>query len=586
MDRSSAYTMLAIRLFIVVWIVFTFFTAPVALSSAEFYVATDGVDAPGRGTAALPWRTITYALDNVPDGSTILVKPGEYAGRVRLRGNFTQGVVVRSEAPYQARLRNTADKVITTYDGCRGVTLEGFDIAHGGPGAVALVVHIDGGGVEGRVTNLTLYNNVIHDSYSNDILKINNGATHITVRGNMFYNQSGSDEHIDANSVKDVVIEDNVFFNDFAGSGRTNANNTSAYIVVKDSNGTDDWVLGSERVTIRRNVFLNWEGSTGHGFIQVGEDGTANFEARDVLIENNLMLGNASNTMRSPLGAMGVRDMTFRHNTVVGDLPSFAFAMRLYRYGNNPPNENIRFYNNIWFDPTGTMGAYGSTANDFSDTPPGETVSFTLHRNLYWNGGATIPSDSGELINFTDDANRLVADPLLGGQAGLIVPRWNPGAGQFVGDSATIRQTFERLVALYGTPGAGSPVIGAADPAHAPADDILGRPRILPDIGAVEFVSVLTLYATPANRAIRLNWEVNATLPPATTWRVDYYTQTGNILTATDSLSATRAYTLTGLTNYAWYTVTLNALGVTPALSDTVRAMPTDRFVYLPLVLR
>ncbi len=553
-----------------------------------YYVATDGVDAPERGTASQPWRTITYALDRVPDGSTILVRPGDYVGRVRLRGNFTQGVVVRSESPYRARLRNTADKVITTYDGCRGVTLEGFDIAHGGSGAVALVVHVDGGGVEGRVTNLTLYNNVIHDSYNNDILKINNGATHITVRGNMFYNQAGSDEHIDVNSVKDIVIEDNVFFNDFAGSGRTNSNNTSAYVVVKDSNGTDDWVLGSERVTIRRNVFLNWEGSTGYGFVQIGEDGTANYEAVNVLVENNLMLGNSSNTMRSPIGVMGSRDVTFRHNTVVGNLPSYAFAMRLYRYGDNQPNQNIRFYNNIWSDPTGTMGAYGSTANDFSDTPPGQTTSFTLDRNLYWNGGAAIPYDSSELVNYTDDARRIVADPLLGSQAGLVIPRWNPTTGQFADGSTTIRQAFERLVTRYGAPAAGSPAIGAADPTQSPADDILGQPRSAPDIGAFEFQPSLQLRGAPANRAIFLRWTVNTTLPVTSTWRISYSGPPGDQLSPiTGIISPTRAYTLTGLTNYTWYTVTLNAMvGSTPFLTDTVRVMPTDIFVYLPIVLK
>jgi hypothetical protein len=57
---------------------------------------------------------------------------------------------------------------------------------------------------------------------------------------------------------------------------------------------------------------------------------------------------------------------------------------------------------------------------------------------------------------------------------------------------------------------------------------------------------------------------------------------------ATDPLTGTaRAYTLTGLTNYTWYTVTLNAMdGATPILSDAVRVMPTDKFVYLPLVMR
>jgi hypothetical protein len=571
----------------------TLFISPVSLLAAEdmpqatYYVATDGVDASGGGTSENPWRTITYALDNVPDDSTILVRPGEYVGRTRLRGNFTQGVTIRSEIPYQARLRNTSDKVITSYDGCSGITLEGFDIAHGGSGAAALVVHIDGGGVDGYVTDLLLVNNIFHDSYNNDILKINNGATYITVRGNMFYNQAGSDEHIDANSVKDVIIEDNVFLSDYNGSGRPgDIGSTSAFVVIKDSNGNSDWVLGSERVTVRRNVFLNYEGSTGYGFIQIGEDGTSNFEAIDVLVENNLMLGNSSVRMRSPLGAMGVRDVTFRNNTVVGDMPSYAFVMRLYAYGANQPNQNMHFYNNIWSDPTGTMGAGGGSGNDFSDTPPGETASFILDNNLYWNGGAEIPSDSGELVNYTADANRLIADPLLGDQTGLVLPRWDPGARQFADGSATIREAFERLVLLYGTPDTGSPVIDAADPAQAPADDILGQSRASPDIGAVEIVPALTLQGTSDDQAIHLTWEVDTTLPPTATWTITYVGPAGDEPSPIEGISGeTREYSLTGLTNYEWYIITLTTVGATSTLSDTVRVMPTDMQVYLPLVI-
>ena len=59
------------------------------------------------------------------------------------------------------------------------------------------------------------------------------------------------------------------------------------------------------------------------------------------------------------------------------------------------------------------------------------------------------------------------------------------------------------------------------------------------------------------------------------------------MLTATDPSSASRAYTLTNLTNYEWYTVTLNAmLDTTVLYSDTVTVMPTDRFVYLPVLLK
>ncbi|OGO15117.1 MAG: hypothetical protein A2Z14_18000 [Chloroflexi bacterium RBG_16_48_8] len=116
-----------------------------------------------------------------------------------------------------------------------------------------------------------------------------------------------------------------------------------------------------------------------------------------MLIENNLLLGDSSNVMRAPFGVKGGRDITFRNNTVVADLPSLAYGMRLNTEGSNPPNEEIRFYNNIWSDPTGTMGAENpSWLNDFSDTPISQTSSFQLNNNLYWKGGVDLPNDANE----------------------------------------------------------------------------------------------------------------------------------------------------------------------------------------------
>ncbi len=485
-----------------------FFFLPSEAYAATFYVDFQNGSSGGDGSAAQPWDSITTALDNVADGSLVLVKPGTYNGRVRLRGTFSLGVTVRAEIPYRSKLRHS-QTVVTAYQssqGCQGITLEGFDIAHSGPGAGALVFHIDGGGAF-HVSNLVVRNNILHDSYNNDILKINNSTSNILVEGNLFYNQTGSDEHIDINSVQDVNVRDNIFMNDFAGSGRSNANNTSSYIVIKDSNGSSDSLTSSRRVTVNRNVFLNWEGSTGSNFVLIGEDGQAFFEGLDILVENNLMLGNSANVMRAPFGVKGSKNITFRHNTVVGDLPALAFAMRLNTEGSNLPNENISFYNNIWSDPTGTMGARdASSANDFSDTPAGETTSFTLNNNIYWNGTGSIPSSSADLVNYTDDAARITADPKLPAQTGIVLPRWVEANSVFNDGSTSIRQAFVRLVDSYGSITAGSAAIDAARTDQSPADDILGNLRnggSGPDVGAFEIQRDTTPPAPP--RVLRLN---------------------------------------------------------------------------------
>ncbi len=576
-----------------------------ALGACPHYVATTGNDSTGDGSAGTPWATITYAVNNTSDGCTVIVKAGTYS-QVRLDRIFTQGITVTAEIPYQARIRHNNTAVISYYG--QNITMEGFDIAHTSSVQGGLVIQIqdllgtipgDNGGSDPQVSYITLRNNIIHDSYNNDLLKVNNGAAHITVEGNMFYNQNGSDEHIDLNSVSDVTVRDNVFFNDFAGSGRTNNNNTSSYIVIKDSNGTDDTYVGSHNITVQRNVFLNWEGSMGSNFVLVGEDGNAYFEAQNVLVENNLMLGNSSNVMRATFGVKGGKDITFRNNTVVGDLPALAFAMRLNTEGSNPANQNIRFYNNIWADPTGTMGANGGGANDFSDTPAGETTSFTLSNNLYWNGGTAIPSNVSEVVNFTDDTQRVVADPVLGTQTGLVVPRWNQGSNKFADDSTTIRQAFERLVDLYGTPGVGSAALGVGDVSQSPSDDILGTARSLnPNIGASE--GNFTLSLSPASQMIDPGGVATVQLDVGGT-----ITETVNLIASSSSanitfnlsptsftppgqatLSMTSTHVISPLIPGEWVTVSITATGQGITKTAIARLLVGGVQLHLPIILK
>lgn len=461
--------------------------------SQVYTVAENGSDSVGDGSAISPWATITHALEKVPDGALILVLPGTYTGQVELHRSFKQGVTVRSAVPYQARMRNNG-QVFALFFG-EGLTLEGFDIAHSGPGADRYVIQIqdaEGDGSGGK--RITFRNNIIHDSYHDDLLKVNNGAQEITIQGNVFYNMGGpgTESHIDINSVTNVMVEDNIFFNDFEGSNRPNLNDTGHYIVVKDSNGADDGIKGSQNITLRRNIFLNWEGGVGSAFIGIGDGKDIPFyQASHVMIENNLFLGNSPNKIHAALKITSGDAITFRNNTVVGDLPGNTFAFRLDLAESGLVNKDINFYNNIWSDPTGTMGANAPLAiTSFSDTPNGTVGSYQIFNNLYWNGGQLIPINPNDQVNYTNDQNAVIGDPLIANMPQTIkLPRWNPADNKFQDGSATIRQAFESLVERYGVIAPGSPALDAAAAADAPQEDILDRPRPdgkALDIGAYE----------------------------------------------------------------------------------------------------
>jgi hypothetical protein len=89
------------------------------------------------------------------------------------------------------------------------------------------------------------------------------------------------------------------------------------------------------------------------------------------------------------------------------------------------------------------------------------------------------------------------------------------------------------------------------------------------DIGPYEASLELGLAGTAANTAIHLAWNVNFTLPVTSTWTIDYEgTLGGQIPPITEIPEPTRTYTLTDLTNYERYTVTLQAMAdATPIMT-------------------
>ena len=453
---------------------------PAQAQSCQYWIApAPAGNNANPGTNGQPWATLAHAASRVQSlngaNCIVWVKDGVYNGSNELEERFSTMITFKAVNPYKAIFQNAG--VSLEISGGANMTFEGFEFRHTGPGAGALVVSVSQSD-DGWAENIVFRNNVFHDSYNNDILKISNGSRFITVENNVFYNQGDNEQHMDVNSVTDVTIQDNIFFNDYAGSGRPISESAKHFIVIKDSNDNEDGLLGAQRITVRRNIFMHYEGD-GDALVQVGNDGKPFHEASDVRFENNLIIGNNTDPAGYSFGVSGAKNVSFVNNTVAGNFPSSAYAYRIVIKDQNPLNQNITFYNNIWSDPTRTM-------EDFSSGDASSVTGFVLNNNLYWNGGSNIPSgDVGSPMS--TDTNRVVGDPLLNtDQSGTIMPRWNGSA--FLSGYTTIRHEFFRLVALYGQTFAGSAAIDRALPSQAPSTDILGQARdSSPDMGAFEY---------------------------------------------------------------------------------------------------
>ena len=443
---------------------------PVARHGCQFWVAPDGDDA-GSGRQQDPWATLGHAAEAIPDrGCTVWFEDGVYAGNTEIRRQMDRRATFRAVHPYHATFEG--DGEVLDISGSSRMVFQGLVFRHDGPGAQGIVVYADGSDTD----HLTFRNDILHDSYDDDVLKILDGATKVKVLGCLLFNQGRNEQLIDVNSVTDVTISDSIFFNDFEDSGRPDTHTTKHYIVVKDSNGTDDRYVGSDHITIQRNVFLNWEGGL-ESFLAVGNDGKPYFEAKDVEVADNLIIGNGTDEIWATLALHGARDVTFANNTIVGDLPAHVYGFDVGTKVRNPTNEGVTFANNIWSDPTGTM-------DDLSNGVPSQTDGLVLDGNLYWNDGRSIPG--GDLVTSHDDPHAIVGNPQLHEvPVDVVLPYWD--GSSFPSGERSIRAEFVRLVLAYGRISPSSPAVGSARTAYAPRLDILGQPRDGdPDVGAYE----------------------------------------------------------------------------------------------------
>jgi hypothetical protein len=144
--------------------------------------------------------------------------------------------------------------------------------------------------------------------------------------------------------------------------------------------------------------------------------------------------------------------------------------------------------------------------------------------------------------------------------------------------------------------GYGSPAINAGHE-QGVAVDLDGQPRPVgsaPDMGAFELQPLVNLAAWPGDGQAHLAWRVAVDDPALAGFTISYTVGPGGgpadqPAPITGLPTTTLAYTLTGVTNYAWYTVLVEGwdAGASPLMrSNTVAVMPTDLYLYLPLMVR
>jgi hypothetical protein len=418
----------------------------------------------------------------VAGGDTIIFRDGVYQGTTYTSIEFDDWVTIRAEHPYQAKLTNLdPGGYVWLSVGATRVIIEDLVISNAHPSYVCggsetdYLVHFQ----DSR--HVIFRNNIVFGNNSpgtcNEVLKINRGGTthyprDILISGNVIYDAPdvGGASLIDVRGVGEVDILENIFFS-------RNSPGCGAWIYfasdVDLSTEEHDVTPRSPRHMIARNIFLN-----------IGEAYDDEHDIHDILVENNLLIGNSATELIAPFQARSFLGLVIRANTIAGDLPGGAYAVNVFYEGHVVPKKDLFILNNIWSDPTGSMG------DRFLEYLPDRIdpleVNIVLDNNLYYNGGGDLPSTQSPAP--ADDPDQVVGDPLLADHADLILPVWEEEFNRFRSGSLTIREEFERLVNQYGAIAEGSPAIGQADPANMPATDIRGLPRDEnPDIGAFEF---------------------------------------------------------------------------------------------------
>jgi len=515
-------------------------------TATPFFVAPDGNDS-NPGTEALPWRTIQKAASTLVAGDTVYIKNGTYHETVQPKNSGTsKGYIVYSAYPGHNPIIDGAG-VSGDYRGLfavRGsyIIISGLTVRN----SKAAAIHVRGS------NNIIIRGNRTEESASSGIGIWR--SSNIVVDGNVVVNAvntpSGLQECITIADVEHFQVKNNQVYtkdNRSINGPGIDVKDSSSYgeifkNVIHDLPTSGIYVDAWDGYNHHHDIFQNYIYNTNTG-ISIGSERDG--EVRYLDIYNNVIYHvSYAGISFQQAGNDGLRrDIDIFNNTIVESYSHGGAGILVRTYN----VQNIVLINNlINFGPDTSSGQIKAYL-------PEEIVSIT---NLVY--GPKKQTQDPDLVEIT--AGTIDADPMF-----------------------VSRETQDfRLQA-------DSPAVDSGSDVNLTSDyDGHSRPQGMGyDIGAFERIPDLMLSSTPMDQAIRLTWTVNDDiLPAADAWQIKYQTDTGTVYAPINiTNSSARTYTLTDLNNYVWYNITLNAMrNGSPFLTNTVRMMPTDIFVYLSLM--
>jgi len=559
---------------------------PIQSSVCDYYVDNDA-SSDGDGSWDHPWNDINDHVGDLDPGDTMCVR-GDLVGSGQVYevdqiyldskggavrdGEPGSPITVRSYPDEKVILKNVGSDSIVYFRGADYWIIEGFAMDNSGRSSRAVRFKYD-------ANHNVLSNNEIYNGSGDAIATYSASNVGNVIENNHIHHFDAGDE--DAHGIilgpgsDDTIIRGNVM-HDCSGDG--------IQIYAVDDTPISEY---SKNVQIVDNIFYR-------GDLQWSEDGLDIKGADGLEVTGNELYGyydSFPGSGRAIVVQKGGRNIVFESN-VIHDT---SYGINCHGEGGKHP-ENITIKNNLFYSIDGRYAillqdVYGAAAyhNTIANTTG---CSFCIEGNGIHGGDIR-----NNLIYNSDKANIESGTPFVNVTVGY--NGWFDAESKFTdptdiegnGDPGFVDAANDDYHLMAGSPArdAGTDVGVTTD-----FEGDLRPFGTRPDIGADEYTPILYLTAIPHDRAIYLSW-TEFEDPALDSYAITYTYGLGGS-DASQGLSpisgippATQVYSLTEVTNYVFYTVTVAARDESNAdlaVSNSVRVMPTDIFVYLPLAVK